>query len=71
MFVRSDSEAPAPEQLRPEVDSEDDSIDSEEQMMEIDDIVLQFEDFDDIVAIFGVSGISLIQISIVGSRLER
>jgi len=48
IIVGSDSEATGPEKDRPEV-----IIDSEEQMVEIDDIVLLFEDFEDVVAFEG------------------
>ena len=47
MIVGSDSESTGPEKNRPEV------IESEELMVEIDDIVLLFVAFDDIVAFEG------------------
>ena len=44
MIVESDSESTAPEKDLPEV-----IIESEELMVEIDDIVVLFDDFEDIV----------------------
>ena len=48
MIVGSDSESTGPEKDRPEV-----IIESEELMVEIDDFVLLFVDFDDIVVFEG------------------
>ena len=48
MIVGSDCEATGPEKDRQEV-----ILESEELMVEIDDNVLLFEDFDDIVSLWG------------------
>ena len=48
MIVGSDSEKTGSEKDRPEI-----IIESEELMVEIDDVVLLFEDFDDIVSYVG------------------